>query len=162
MLTEKEMILKSLLEMKGFRVDDVSELKEFEDARMVALGFSTISSIDFASDITFRVTCKMVTGNEKREALTHYDLVVPVIMGFEAVTTEATKTHTKLLCIADIMEEIDTGTPESVRVKRKEAIQEMSNVGFTISEIIEIIISTGSSRTTVKRMIKELRDSVNG
>jgi len=161
MFTEKEMILKHLLEIKGFKVDDVSDLEEFEDVRMVVLGFSTISTVSNASDITYRVMCKTVTGTEKREALTHYDLVVPVIIGWEAITTEATKTHVKLLSTADIMEEVTTGTKESVKSKRLVAIEEMAKVGHTYQEIEEAICNTGVSKITVRRLFKELESTVD-
>ncbi len=156
MLTEKELILKRLFDIKGFRVDDVTEHEEFGDVRMVVLGFSTISTISAANDISYRVMCKTVSGTEERECLTHYDLVVPVIIGWEAITTEATKTHVKFVSVADILEEIDTGTEESVKLRRKEAIKDMANVGFSGKEIIEAVANTGISKSTVRRLIKEI------
>lgn len=162
MLTEKELILKHLLDIKGFRVDDVTEHENFNGARMVVLGFSSISTVEEANEFTYRVMCRTVTGSETRECLAHYDLVVPVIIGWEAITTEATKTHVKLLSTADVMEEVTSGTEDSIKAKRKDAIREMAQVGFTIKEIVDTIVSTGTSKSTVRRLIKELEAEANG
>lgn len=158
MLTEKELILKRLFDIKGFRVDDVTELEEFNEARMVVLGFSTISTVSVVNDNTYRVMCKTVTGTEQRECVTHYDLVVPVIMGWEAIASEATKTHVKFLSTADVMEEVASGTKENAREKRIVAIKEMAKVGIPIEEIITSISNTGVSVSTVKRMIKQIEN----